>query len=574
MPRKKVYELSEQEIKLLEAGIEDPYYISNYFFRPPGGEAWNLDENFDPEGAWQKAVHHAAQKRVIVVGGFGSGKTKGIAASAVIWCMLTRDFKFMNCAPAAWQSELMYSFITEDLARDTVFGKMIWAKPKRPYPKVEIRFRIHGVTIHSTMEFMSVDKNASAILSWEGDWVNVDEAGLIDDLEQTIINLGSRLRGHAGGRPRLGRMSLTTNSWDNPELWYRYDLARELPEDYLSLTASSRHNHNITPDQLKFMLKDVPEDEHDRFIDGARPEGRGRYFNKQKVYACEDEEYGNWIVGCYNGDLPGFKMEKRHGCGIVHFETDYKSDSIYMLLGDPGNGDAPNRNAPVCQVWDVSKFPKYKASLAALWWGQGNGSITPFIRQFLLFMAKYNPVISAVDNTGPQKNTSELLNTYIHSTRTDPDKKFDWLGESISLAHVLNPGIHGFDFSGGKKPAYLIAGRLMIEAGLFTWPKFASGMRSQLTNYDPEKDVAGKPKIAQDLVATYCMSAFAVQSWFHVDPLSLAQGEATTDPEILEQIAGRETRLVERDLGYARPARGETVPVAGARHEELVGTPS
>jgi hypothetical protein len=100
-------------------------------------------------------------------------------------------------------------------------------------------------------------------------------------------------------------------------------------------------------------------------------------------------------------------------------------------------------------------------------------------------MSAYNPLLSAVDNTGPQKNTAELLNTYIQSTRTDPEKKFDWLDDSITLGHVLNPIIGGFDFSGGKKPTYLIAGRLMIEAGLFTWPKWVSGMRSQLTNYDP-----------------------------------------------------------------------------------------
>jgi hypothetical protein len=551
--RKKVYELSDREIEVLAAGVDEPDYITNYFYRPDHGIPFNLDENFDPEGAWQKTVHRAAQKRIIIVGGFGSGKTLGIAASAGIWCMLTKGFKFMNCAPAAWQSELMYNFVVDTLGRDTVFGKMIWSKPKRPYPRVDLRFRVHGVTVYSSMEFMSVDKNASAILSWEGDWVNIDEAGKIDDLEQTIVNLGSRLRGHAQGRSRLARMSMTTNSWDNTELWYRYDLAKELPADYLSMTVSSRHNKNVTDEQLRMWLKDIPEDEHDRFIDGARPEGRGKYFNKQKVYACEDPEYGDWILGSTNAGLAGFDMVKKHGCGIVYFETPFQSDHNYMLLGDPGNGDAPNRNAPVCQVWDVTDFPKYKASLAAFWWGSGNGSITPFIVQLLKFMSAYNPLLSAVDNTGPQKNTAELLNTYIQSTRTDPEKKFDWLDDSITLGHVLNPIIGGFDFSGGKKPTYLIAGRLMIEAGLFTWPKWVSGMRSQLTNYDPEKDVAGKPKITQDLVATYCMSAYAVQSWFHIDPASLEQNQAKENPEIMEQILGRENRQVERELSFARP---------------------
>jgi len=554
--KKKIYELSELDIEILQAGMENPYLITQHFFSQPGNNGWNLDENFDPEGAWQVPVHRASQKRIIIIGGFGSGKTKGIAASACIWGMTTRNFKFMNCAPAAWQSELMYQFVTEDLAIGTIFGNMIYAKPRRPYPVVEIRYRIHGEVVRSKFEFMSVDKNATAILSWEGDWVNIDEAGLIDDLKGTVRNLGTRLRGHASGRTRLGRMSLTTNSWDNDYLWYLYDLARSKPEKYLSMTVSSRHNGNITEEQLEMMLLDVPEEEHDRFIDGARPVGKGHYFAQNKVFACEDEEYSDFLIGAVNSGVPGFEMAKLHGSGIVHFETPYHNDHIYMLLGDPGTDNAPNRNSPVCQVWDVSDFPKYKASLAALWWGAGNDSITPFIAKFLELMAKYNPILSAVDNTGPQKNTAELLNTYIQSSRVDPTKTFDWLGTTVDISHVLNPIIGGFDFSGAKKPTYLIAGRMMIEARLFAWPSFVSGMRSQLTNYDPAKDVAGKPKISQDLVATYCMSAYAVQVWFHIDPETMAQGAEKENPQILEQVLGRETRPVVRDLVYARPGSG------------------
>jgi hypothetical protein len=309
------------------------------------------------------------------------------------------------------------------------------------------------------------------------------------------------------------------------------------------------------------MLKDIPEDEHDRFIDGARPTGRGNYFSQPKVFACEDSNYGDWIVGMYNAGAPGYHIAQQHGAGVVHFEIPYEPSHQYMLLGDPGNGNAPNRNAPVCMVWDITDFPKYKTSLVALWWGSGNGSITPFTVKFLQFMAKFNPVISAVENTGPQKNTAELLNTYIQSTRTNADTKFDWLGEPIDISHVLNPIIGGFDFSGGKKPTYLISGRLMIEAGLFAWPKFVTGMRSQLTNYDPEKDVSGKPKIPQDLVCTYCISAYSVQSWFHIDPASVARPTAKANPAFVEQILGRENRPTERDISFSRPHVFSDYPV-------------
>lgn len=568
---KKVYELSEKEIEILKQGIDDPDLITNYFFRQEGSDkGWLFDENFDDVGKWQKKVHSASQKRIVVIGGFGSGKTKGVALSAGTWCITTKDFKFMNCAPASWQSELMYKFVMEVLARDTIFGKMIFASPKRPYPTIDIRFRVRGTLIRSTMEFMSVDKNAKAILSWEGDWVNIDEAGLIDDLESTIINLGSRMRGTINGRPYLGRMSMCSNSWDNPELWYRYDLAHDLPQDYLTLTISSRYNHNITPDQLRMMLKDIPEDEHERYIDAARPEGRGNYFSKPRIYASEDENYSSFIVGNVNSGGSGFGIQTTYGCGVTFFEIPASKDHFYMLVGDPGTGNAPNRNAPVLMLWDVTDFPKYKATMAAFYWGNGNGSITPFYRTLFKLMAKYNPIGTYVDNTGPQKNTSELLNNYLMSTRQDRTQALEFLGETIDLSGVYNPIVQGMDFSGGRKPAYLIAGRLMLEAGLFSWPKIVTGMRSQLSNYDPEKDNTTGTKIAQDLVATYCMSGFAVQSWFRVDPQKLGPQKPGEGLALAEAHSGRETRSPSsaRDRGLTSDTR-EIYTIVGQGRKEL-----
>src|SRR5512146_1343447 len=199
---KTVPSLTDEEIEILRLGRENPSLITDYFFRKPGQEqGWVFDFNFDPEGAWQKTLHKAKQKRIMIIGGFGSGKTKGVAMSAAVWCMTTTDFAFMNCAPKAWQSELMYRFLV-DMARNTPFERLIWNSPKRPFPKIELRFWIHNILVVSSMEFMSVDKNASAILGWEGDWANIDEAGQLDNLEETITNLGSRMRGTVEGRAR------------------------------------------------------------------------------------------------------------------------------------------------------------------------------------------------------------------------------------------------------------------------------------------------------------------------------------------------------------------------------------
>ena len=555
MARKQPATLTDEEIEILRLGQNDPDIISNYFFRPPGADkGWRFDWNFDPEGAWQKTIHHASQKRIVLIGGFGSGKTKGVAMSAACWCLTTMDFAFMNCAPVAWQSELMYRFLV-DISRNTPFEKLIYEKPKKPYPKIELRFWVRNVLVVSTMEFMSVEKNASTILGWEGDWANIDEAGQLDDLEGTITNLGTRMRGTTqNGRERLGRLSMTTNSWDNPDLWYRFDLASELPEDYLSMVVSTRHNHNVTDAQLRLMLKDIPEDEHERFIDGSRPEGRGLYFSKQKVYACEDQYYGDLIKSQYESGNSDYDIQKMHGAGVTYFRVPPVLTDIYFLLGDPGTGAAPNRNAPALQVWNVTNFPKYKASLSAFWWGNGGGSISPFVNQLLRFMADYQPYFTGVDSTGPQKSTAELLNLYLMGqTRLKKEEQEEWFN-GVDTNKVLNKAINGLDFSGGKKPAYLISARLMIEAQLMIWPKFVVGLRSQLTNYDPAKDTITAPKIPQDLVATIAMSAYAIRAWFGIDIEELLKPNTAESPEYINLLADRDARFdrIEDVLGSTR----------------------
>lgn len=551
--------LSEKEIEILKLGKSDPSIISNYFFCQAGNDqGWIFDDNFVEEGKWQEMVHKATQARIIVVGGFGSGKTRGLAISACVWALTTIDFMFMNCAPLAWQSELMYNFIVS-VSRGTPFERLIYSKPKRPYPKIELRYMVYGVTNICTLEFMSVEKNANTILGWEGDWANIDEAGLLDNLDETITNLGTRLRGKSvvGKRDRLGRMSMITNSWDNPELWYRYDLARELPDDYLSLTVSTRHNKNVTEAQLRMMLKDVPEDEHERFIDGSRPEGKGNYFSKQKVYACEDQTFGDFIIDGTKRDIDGFNVSTAQGCGVIYYTVPPVPKNFYMILADPGAGNAPNRNAPVIMVWDVTDFPRLKASMVAFWWGSGNGSITPFVNQILRFMAMYNPIFTAADSTATQKNTAEVINTYLLSDKIDQDKIDAWLGEGIDFSRVSNPVIEGLGFSGSQKPAYLVSGRFMIEAGMMMWPKFVTGLRSQLTNYEPAKDKTNEPKITQDLVAAFCMSAYAVRVWFNIDPKSSSGNGETNGSKDDDQISTREKRLPREQTERSRNTFGD-----------------
>jgi hypothetical protein len=520
--------LTVDEVEILRRAQTDSDIFTEYFFRPfGGGDGFKFDFKFDPEGAWQKLVHSAEQKDITVIGGFGTGKTLGVGIMACIWAtILQPDFMFLNVAPKAWQAKQMYDLILK-WARNTRFEDLIWEKPRKPHPRIVIRYRIGRGLYESTLEFMSADRDATGILSWEGDWINIDEAGQLDNLDEIITYVGSRLRGSVRGRERLGRFSMMSNSWDNFDLWEYFDRASGDPENFLSIVVSSRHNHNITPDQLEKMLARIPKDERERFIDGARPEGRGKFFDRESIYACEDPYAKEIIEEQIEKERPHYAMDGIYGAGIVHYKTPPVDKRLYMLFGDPGTGTAPRRNAPCIMVWDATEFPRQAANLVAFWWGNGGGRIAPFVHMLMEWVALYKPVRAYIDSTAVQKNMAALINEHIFRERfRDSEDGITQPGYLSPLGQVS--GIGGMDFSGAGKNVQLQAARLFIENNLVRWPKFIIGIRSQLSNYDPEKD----RKIAQDVVATFGMSCHGIRGYFHVDPQDLLEAATKrADPE-------------------------------------------
>lgn len=523
--------LTLSEIEILKRAQTDPDIFTDYFFCPRGETSgWKFDDNFVEEGKWQKNVCLAKQKDICVIGGFGTGKTLGVAMAACYWSTLTSDFKFLNIAPKQWQAFQMYEKVIQQ-ARNTRFEDLIWEKPRRPYAKIVIRFQIMGIMYESTLEFMSADRDATGILSWEGDWINIDEAGLLTDLEDIVANVGSRLRGSVRGRERLGRFSMISNSWDNFDMWYYFDLASDQPDQYLSIVVSSRHNKNITEEQLTRMVARIPKEERERFIEGARPEGRGKYFSHDAIVKCQDKVIGEYCESKVEEGIPGYVYEKSPSAGVVDFAIPPVPRHLYMILGDPGTGDAPRRNAPVLMVWDCNKFPQQPARLVAFWWGSGGGRIGKFVEKMLFYMDIYRPVFTGIDSTGPQKNMAYLINEYLFREKF-LDEEMDRPGYDSPMGWINNIG--GLDFSGSHKQQYLRTSQLFIENTLLVWPSDIYGIRSQLGNYNPEDD----RKIAQDIVATISMSAHAIRTWFHVDPEELFSAPIVA-PDLLDDASRR-----------------------------------
>lgn len=528
------YSLSESEIKILQQGQTDVNLAAGYWFKPKDREPFIFDYKFAEGGKWQKMVHHAQQPNVIVVGGYGTGKTIGVGMSAALWCASVADFKFMNCAPVAFQARQMYDGIMA-LIEGTPFEKLVHKAPQRPFPRIDLKFYVGSTLVQSQLEFMSVDKNGAKILSWEGDWVNIDEGGRLDELEETTGHLGSRLRGSVRGRARLGRFSITTNSWDNFFLWYLFDLAMDYPEDYLSLVLSTRDNKNVTAAQLKQMLRRIPEEEHARWIDGTRPEGKGTYFSKESVHAGQDSEQEERILSMAAAEVSGYVAKQVRGPGYYWFEEPARPGRMYVLTGDPGTYNPPRRNAPAICVWDATGFPQKKAKMVALWWGFGNNSIKPFVDKFIELKEKYDPIIAGMDSTATQKNMAELMNIHYIT----PSEILEDTGKQSRHITAL-------DFSGSKGKGYLVALRLLLEARLMTWPKMMTGIRSQLTNYDVHND----KKLAQDIVAAMSMSAHVIYSLF---------GMGVTDVEDEAEIQRRIDQIIaENRLMGGRGSRSST----------------
>ena len=493
-----IYELSEAEMEIISASLNNPNIFFDYFFRKPGKErGWQLDENFTDEGKWQEKMCMATQSFIIALCGIATGKSVGTIMSASYHGVTTPGFKFLNVAKEAWQSILMYKALTEQ-AEGTIFDKMIIERPRRPYPMIKIAYRIGDRIITSTMEFMSLGESGQGdnIFSWRGDWINIEEAGRIDNLAQLVTMLVTRLTGvTADGRSFLGRLSLISNPWENIDLWNLYSMAESDEKDGLVFSIDTAENKNVSQKQLDMQLKLIPEDQRARFLSGQRPRGRGAYFPEKIVDKGESQVLSQSVLDGIAQGLPGYEMEILPNNGVWSYRIPRKDGRVYYIVGDPGDGAAPARNAPTILVFDVTDAPRV-CPIVCMWWGNGGGAISPFIAKMIELIQHYAPMFAGIDSTATQKNTAELINLeYIE-------------GKGYSIGQIT-----GLDFSGGRKFTYLVSAKLALESNSITWASIATAISAQLRNYDPANDKTDS-RLPQDLVATLAMGSFAIRLYF------------------------------------------------------------
>lgn len=451
------------------------------------GVNWFLSYFFEFEfRPWQFHFHHASQEDITVMAGTGSGKTSCAALSYFAWACVLPYYSFMNLAPTGWQSKLMFDKIMAEADRRPA-SKLIKSVVRRPYPVITIA---HDLIGESTMEFRSAADDAYNIQGWEGDALNLDEAGQIMSGDVLIGMMGSRLRGEIRGRARQNRMSAISTSYleSPPWLWERMDMGVYDPVHYLSISTSSEEN--LSARDIEIYKRRIPESQWASLLGGQKPDGGGEHFSQGTYKACEDIELNRFMqYHTHEVETPshGWQYSEVAGAGCIHFEMPVERGRSYILVGDPGQGNPPHRNAGVVMVFEITGFPAEPCVLRYFAWVYGNGSYDPFLAKYKFCHNKYKPVASLIDSTASQALWNEMV--------------------------LVREGIYaeGMNFSGDKM-GMLVAAINQMQRGLFKFP-FIQGIKSQLINYIVTDD----KKVPQDIVCCFMMVAYYLRTYIMDD---------------------------------------------------------
>jgi hypothetical protein len=359
--------------------------------------------------SWAKDIAHGDDSDFMIIGGVGCGKTLNMVLIAGYYCCMMPNFRYLGTAPIAWQADLSYKeFLTFALDWNNTQGRerriIDWIENVRlrPHPMIEF---VNG----SSMEFKSLDKDATSIMTWSGDMAVVDQAEDPSvNLEMVMGNLGSRLRGQVGGRSRLGKLGLMANSAYNPVLWETFDKYESDPAQ-LAMLLTSYDNPYLTQRQLVDIERRFRDkDEAKRLMYSERPLPKGKEFTQELIVKCQSDALDGIMDDALSAGLEGFIKKDSRTAGIYEWALPPRQDHLYIMAGDPGQANPPYRNSPCIMVFDVTDFPRQPATLAAFYWIYGYGSYWPFINTMTALHYAYNPYYAAFDSTGTQKAFDDL----------------------------------------------------------------------------------------------------------------------------------------------------------------------
>ena len=300
-------------IKVLWEGSSEPVllYHHGYLFLP-----------------WVKEMWQSGKRIIVVEGGTGSGKTSGVGLFALTMCALTPAYEFLNVAPTATQAEDMLAevekwIIGAEFERFVVRTRTGELYRKRPYPEFIINT---GGPYDSIFGCMTMGQHGNWVLGKGKDWISVDEAGLLPDIDTMIPRLVTRLRGtRRDGRPRDGRMSFISNPHRTPG-WRRLvkkamRLAEEPDSQYFFARPSVRENPAVSQTQLELQMELLDPADVARWHEGdaTSVEDTGE-FPSVLVERCHDESLEALMESLVLDNDPRIEYLTRDGIGVIHWQ--------------------------------------------------------------------------------------------------------------------------------------------------------------------------------------------------------------------------------------------------------------
>jgi hypothetical protein len=433
---------------------------------------------------WQREVVMAKQETRVMICGYGSGKSLGYFAGMLWRACTLPGYRALVLGPYSLQANELYDQGLILMESTLLKDRFLTGSPKRPYAQLKFHNDLVG---HTSISFIGIGDEIGKIKNLTVDEILVDQAEMIDDFDALFHTLGSRMRGQVQGRERLGYLTFSANSEDNPQLWEVYDEAEEDTDGVQATSVTTFDNPYITPRQYVLIEKRMGKSatDKDQRLRGSRPRGAGEHFPLESINAI----HATWLDDMMEEHLKagdeGYKLEERPKASVVLWETPPQPGGTYLTLADPGWANPPYRNSPAIMVWNIADFPNSPAILAAFAWVYGNNSPDPWIDKFIEYVYRYETNLRcAFDATAWQSGYDKWVFSLekIHA-------------EKMSMA-------------GGTKYDHLNSARILTSRGLIQVPKIPM-LFTQMTKYRlPDT------KIRQDLVAVLTMSCGWLQRMF------------------------------------------------------------
>jgi len=449
---------------------------------------------------WLRRFLNPAVPLGIAIAGAGSGKSSGTAIFALMYCALFPGFRFLNVAPTATQAKLMLAEVEKwclqtDFRRFVVESRgvnTLWVE--RPHPTLQVEVY---PGFRSEFVCQTVGRDATGVLGGERDFISCDEAQLLENIDQAVPILATRLRGtRSTGALRLGMLRWIGNPGDNSELSFLMGRYKEIQKDSGEAMVlegiDSKANIYLTARQLRQQeLSFRSEREKARWHGGSmNAAGSESEISEELLKGCLGHVLETKVqeVGMYNDAL-----------GLYEYTLPWEEGHTYIVVGDVGKSSLAtpaSRNVPCVMVFDMTNFPESPTKLVAFHWMDGKGDYSVFVTRMQRMITHYHSQ-GFYDAQGTQTMLEDL-------------------GGSSTFANYPTTPIFMSGTSEPKNWAFSVLIQLMSD-GCFEWP-YLKGLWYQARKYN----ITSK-KCPDDIIATLIVFCLALRE----------------DPELWERLVRR-----------------------------------